>query len=146
MNLAAVDTHPHVKHHPLRSSIYLDNVGFDINDSDGDNSHISDMFPAQEAGNCLDDYDITADQFLNQYKNAQGQQSTAVWKLQIKLNHLINTHKAPIKLYDDIVHLFNEYMSSDNFDKFARLKSRKSFIKSNEATYVTYDQEMRVSC
>ena len=48
---------------------------------------------------------------------------------------MINTHKAPIKLYDDIVYLFNEYMSSDNFDKFARLKSRKSFIKSNETTY-----------
>ena len=81
MNLAAVDTHPHVTHHPLGSSIYLDNVGCDKNDTDGDNSHISDMFPAQEAGNCLDYYDITVDQFLNEYKNAQGQQSTAVSKL-----------------------------------------------------------------
>ena len=26
-------------------------------------------------------------------------------------------------------------MSSENFDKYARLKCRKSFIKSNEATY-----------
>ena len=67
------------------------------------------VFPA-EAGDCLDDYDFNVDQFFNEHKNAQGQQSTAASKLQIKLNHLINTHKAPIKLYDDIVHLFNEYM------------------------------------
>ena len=135
MHLAADDTHPHVKHHPLRSSIYLDSFGCDKNESDGNNSHITDMFPAEEAGDCFDDYDINVDQFLNEYINAQGQQSTAASKLQIKLNHLINTHKAPIKLYDDIVHLFNDYTSSDNFDKFARLKSRKSFIKSNEAMY-----------
>jgi hypothetical protein len=132
---AAVDTHPHMKHHPLRSSLDFNNVGCDNNDSDGENSDISEMFLAQEPLKCVDDYDMNADQFLNEYENTQGQQSTAVSKLQIKLNHLINIHKAPIKLYDDIVHLLNEYMSSENFDKYARLKCRKSFIKSNEATY-----------
>jgi hypothetical protein len=50
----------------------------------------------------LDDYD-NADFFLNEYEQSQGQQSTAASKLQIKLNNLINSHKAPIKLYDDIV-------------------------------------------
>ena len=48
---------------------------------------------------------------------------------------MINNHKAPLKLYDDIVDLFNKYMSSNNFDQYARLKSRKSFIKANELTY-----------
>ncbi len=48
---------------------------------------------------------------------------------------MINSHKAPIKLYDDIVNLFNDYICSNNFDKFARLKSRKSFIKANESAY-----------
>ncbi len=29
----------------------------------------------------------------------------------------------------------NDYICSDNFDKFARLKSHKSFIKANESAY-----------
>ncbi len=48
---------------------------------------------------------------------------------------MINSHKAPLKLYDDIVDLFNEYMSSDNFDRYTPLKCRKSFIKANEGIY-----------
>jgi hypothetical protein len=47
----------------------------------------------------------------------------------------MNNHKAPLKLYDNIVHLFNEYISSNNFDQFAKLKSRKSFIQSMESSY-----------
>ncbi len=81
-----------------------------------------------------DEFD-NANLFLNDYEEAQQQQSAAASKLQIKLNHLINNHKAPLKLYDDIVDLFNEYMSSDNFNPYARLKSHKSFIKANESTY-----------
>ena len=41
-----------------------------------------------------------------------GQCLTAASKLQIRLNDLINRHKAPLQMYDDIVTLFNEYMSS----------------------------------
>jgi len=81
-----------------------------------------------------DDFD-NADQFGNNYEEVQQQESTEALKLQIKLNHLINNHKAPLKLYDDIVNLFNEYMSSNNFNRYARLKSRKSFIKAYESTY-----------
>jgi len=76
-----------------------------------------------------------ADRFITSYDEAQQQQSTAASKLQIKLNHLINCHKAPLKLYDDIVNLFNEYISSNTFNRYARLKSRKSFLKANETTY-----------
>ncbi len=50
-------------------------------------------------------------------------------KVQIKLNNLINNHKALLKLYDDIVDSFNDYVLSSNFDKYARLKSRKSFYR-----------------
>jgi hypothetical protein len=62
-----------------------------------------------------DDF-ANADWFLNYYEETQQQQSTAISKLQIKLNHLINSNKAPLKLYDDIVDLFNEYISSNNFN------------------------------
>ena len=81
-----------------------------------------------------DDFD-NANRFLNDYQEAQQQQKTAALKLQIKLDHLIINHKAPLKLYDDIVDLFIKYMSSDNFNQYARLKSRKSFIKANKLTY-----------
>ena len=81
-----------------------------------------------------DDFD-NSDWFLNNYEEAQQQQSTAASKLQIKLNHLINNNKAPLKLYDDIVDFFNEYILSNNFNRYARLKSRKSLIKANESTY-----------
>ena len=59
----------------------------------------------------------------------------AVSKVQIKLNNLINNHKASLKLHDDIVNLFNEYIASPNFDLNTTLKSRKSFIRSMEPSY-----------
>jgi hypothetical protein len=33
-------------------------------------------------------------------------------------------------MHDDIVHIFNEYISSPFFDKYAKLKTQKSFIQS----------------
>ena len=51
--------------------------------------------------------------------NANGQYSTAISKLQISLNDLINCHKAPLQLYDDIVNLTNEYTSLPYFSKYA---------------------------
>jgi hypothetical protein len=65
----------------------------------------------------------------------QGQQSTAISKVQIQCNILINNHKATLKLYDGIVNLSNDYVSSPNFNKYARLKTKKSFIQSTERTY-----------
>jgi hypothetical protein len=43
--------------------------------------------------------------------NPQAQLSTAVSKVQIKLNNLINNHKASLKLHNDIVVLFNDYIA-----------------------------------
>ncbi len=69
------------------------------------------FFSVDSSGSSYD-FD-NANWFLNDYEEAQQQQSTAASKLQIKLNHLINNNKEPLKLYDDIVDLFNEYMSPD---------------------------------
>ena len=52
-----------------------------------------------------DDFD-NAGRFVNDYEKVQQQQSTAASKLQIKLNHVINNHKAPLKLYDDTVNVW----------------------------------------
>ncbi len=55
----------------------------------------------------------------------QGQKSTAISKVHIQLNNLINNHKDSLKLYDDIINLFNDYVSSPNFDKYARLENQE---------------------
>ena len=61
--------------------------------------------------------------------------TTSITKIQIRLNDLINRHKAPLQLYDEIVHLFNDYMSCPNFSKFTKLKTRRSFIKKMEVAH-----------
>lgn len=81
-----------------------------------------------------DDFNPNCNDDVQDYKT-HGQCSTAVSKLQIRLNNVINTHKAPLRLYDDVVHLFNDYISSDNFSKHAKLRTRKSFIKQIEETH-----------
>jgi hypothetical protein len=90
-------------------------------------------------------FDCYENNYNDDSYNPQGQLSTAVSKVQIKLNNLINNHKASLnlKLYDDIVNLFNKYTTSPNFDANAKLKSRKSFIKSMESSYcVTHLRSM----
>ena len=138
IHLLATNGHSRIEHHPLRSLYHIDDHDLDgfsqgVPSDCNDDSEMDDFFPA-ESFVCSEDYE-NADHFLNDYEEHQGQQITAAAKLQIKLNHLISSHKVPIKLYNDIIQLFNEYMCSDNFDKFTHLKSRKSFIKASESAY-----------
>ncbi len=90
-----------------------------------------------EDSNCSIDpgYNLKDNYYDNNSCDLQQQLSTDVSKVQIKLNHLINNHRASLKLHDDIMNLFNEYTSSLNFDLYAKLKSRKYFIKSMESSY-----------
>jgi hypothetical protein len=67
----------------------------------------------------IDDQSLDYNNFNGSYYDSLSQPSTAVSKVRIKLNNLINNHKASLKLYDNIVNLFNEYISSNNFDRFA---------------------------
>lgn len=156
--LVVEDSHHQIDHHPLRSfhnnvennetslnnDDYFcgdcdDNIDYEaiaVNDNDNDNvdSVHGSRFFSDSSFSSNDEFN-NSHEFHNDYKEAQQQQSTAASKLQIKLNNLINQHKVPIKLYDDIIYLFNEYISSDNFNKYARLKSRKAFINAYESTY-----------
>ena len=52
-------------------------------------------------------YDCYENNFNDDSYNPQRQLSTAVSKVQIKLNNLINNHKALLKLPDDIVNLYS---------------------------------------
>jgi hypothetical protein len=82
------------------------------------------------------EYDLDTTNYYNKWSESEKLLSTAVSKLQIKLNNLINNHKASIKMYDDIVQLFNNYLSSPNLDPHAKLKSRISFIISMKSSYL----------
>jgi hypothetical protein len=121
------------EHNPLQSSynqgdhlnpfaVYDD---LDISNSDDDsvdnnngNNMVDNDYSSAEDFNMNghdDDQDDIPDDVLGGDHKTHGQCSTAVSKLQIRLNNVINTHKAPLRLYDDVVHLFNDYISSDNF-------------------------------
>ncbi len=58
----------------------------------------------------------------------------AVTKFQILLNDLLIKHKSSLFLYDEICHLFEQYISSLNFDRFANFKSRRSLLTSTQKT------------
>jgi hypothetical protein len=55
-------------------------------------------------------------------------------KFQVVLNDLLIKHKASLLLYDEICHLFEQYISSPNFDRFAKFKSRRSLLTSTQKT------------
>ena len=128
-------------HNPLKScfdqgehlnpfAVYEDE--FDISSITSQNSNFE-----QEQDNIgVGGTDLTEDADLPNYgyDDANGLCSTAISKLQIRLNDLINRHKAPLQLYDEIVHLINDYISSDNFSKNGKLKTQQSFIKQMESS------------
>jgi hypothetical protein len=58
----------------------------------------------------------------------------AVTKFQVLLNSLLIKQKASLLLYDEICHLFEQYISSPNFDRFAQFKSRRSLLTSTQKT------------
>ncbi len=62
-------------------------------------------------------------------------QLMAVTKFQVLLNDLLIKHKACLLLYDENCHLFKEYISSLNFDRFAKVKSRKSLLTSTQKPF-----------
>ena len=59
----------------------------------------------------------------------------AVTKFQVLSNDLLIKHKASLLLYDEICQLFQQYISSPNFDRFAKFKSRRSLLTSTQKTF-----------
>jgi hypothetical protein len=56
----------------------------------------------------------------------------AVMKFQVLLNYLLTKHKASLLLYDEICHLFEQYIFSPTFVRFAKFKSRRSLLTSTQ--------------
>ncbi len=70
-------------------SMYSDNSLFGVTSFDSD---------------VVDNFNRTHD-----YDHCKGRRKTAITKLQVMLNEVINNHNTSLKMHDDIVHLFNEY-------------------------------------
>ena len=107
-----------LQHNPLKSSydphmstnISVPSINEDTtklfeietNEIEGINSDISSQHSTN--GSDLDIgswYDLYDNDYDEDSYNPQGQLSTAVSKVQLKLNNLINNHKASLKLHDD---------------------------------------------
>jgi hypothetical protein len=58
----------------------------------------------------------------------------AVTNFQILLHDLLIKDKASLLLYDEICHLFKQYISSLNFDRVSKFKSRRSLLTSTQKT------------
>ena len=60
----------------------------------------------------------------------------AVTKFQVLFNDLLIKHKASLLLYDEICHLFEQYILSPNFNRFDKFKSRRSLLTSTHKTFI----------
>ena len=108
---------------------YSSNVSDGCNVSDGD-----DGVDSTSAGNSEKSTSSTRSTLTGAKKRIQ---TMAVTKLQVNLNNLIIRNKASLGMYDDICQLFNDYVSSGGFEKYAKLKNRKPFLRSIESLYNT---------
>ena len=61
----------------------------------------------------------------------------AITKFQVMLNDLLLKHKASLLQYDEIIDLFSSYISSPNFNRLDKFKSRKSLLQSTQKSLNT---------
>jgi hypothetical protein len=61
----------------------------------------------------------------------------AVTKFQVMLNDLLLKHKASLLLYDEIIDLISIYISSLDFNRFDKFKSRKTLLQSTQKSLNT---------
>jgi hypothetical protein len=57
--------------------------------------------------------------------------------MQLKLQQLFNRNKASLKMYDDMIEIFNSYIASHDFNRYTKLHSRKVFLNQVEELFQT---------
>ena len=62
---------------------------------------------------------------------------SSVIKFQVGLSDIVNKHKASLHMYDEVCNLVSEYTSSPIFYRYAKLQSRKQFLRSIEESHGT---------
>jgi hypothetical protein len=103
-----------------------DNKDFDDNQCTEFNSLLDSSVPDEQS---------SEDNLQNNDTHGTCQFMTSLTKMQIRLNEVINNHKASLKIHDDIIDIFNDYISAPDFDRYRRLSNRKSFMQRMESTF-----------
>lgn len=70
--------------------------------------------------------------FSNQHRR---QCFSSAYQLQVQLNSLLNRNKASVGMYDEVVTLFNAYLTSPEFSRMTTLKSRNKFLLETEKAF-----------
>ena len=100
------------------NEIHNDDSDNDTNDDDDDDiggSHMSISVNTGEEYSCTT-FSLTPNPL------------SAAFKMQIQMNEIFDKNKASLCMYDDIISLFNDYVSSPEFSRHTRLNTRKQFM------------------
>ena len=57
--------------------------------------------------------------------------------MQLQLQQLFNRNKASLKMYDDMIEIFNSYIASHDFNRYTKLRSLKVFLNEVEELFQT---------
>ncbi len=63
----------------------------------------------------------------------------SVFMLQMKLQDLFHRNKGSLKMYDETIELFNQYIVALDFNKYARLTPCNTFLSHVEEVFHTTD-------
>jgi len=64
-------------------------------------------------------------------------EGTAAFKMQLELSNIFNKNKASLKLYDDTIALFQQYIRGDDFNTFTPLSTREQLFAQVERIFRT---------
>ena len=83
------------------------------------------------------EYDLMLDNDIDSSFRPLCRRTMAITKFQVMLNDLLLKHKASLLQYDEIIDLFSSYISSPNFNRLDKFKSRKSLLQSTQKSLNT---------
>ena len=119
-------------------------IGFESNtygDLEDKSNHHADMFETSadysDIGEMKDNYDDMFHDVVDSSFLPLHRKTMAVTKFEVMLNDLLLKHKASLLLYDEIIALVSTYISSPNFNRFDKIKSRKSLLRSTQKSLNT---------
>jgi hypothetical protein len=118
------------------SSVFASNRSFQLED---ENTHHVGMDQTEDCdfGENRDGNDLTFDNDIGSSFRPLHWKTVAVTKLQVMLNDLLLKHKASLLLYDEIIDLISIYISSPDFNRFNKFKSRKILLQSTQKSLST---------
>jgi len=113
----------------MLSMCFESNRSFDLEDNVGHGTDISNK--EADYSDSYDNYDNHDDVFHDDVDTSFSQlnrKTMAVTKFEVMLHDLLLKHNSSLLLYDEIIDLVSNYISSPNFISLDKLKSRKTLL------------------